>query len=166
MHTYRVMSHVILLGMQTGALSEARNAFFAAYIHDMARKHDGYCTQHGSDAANYKLPEYIGLFAENGASAADIMVIGKAVTYHSLGKELGKNDPDWLIVALLKDADALDRIRLGENDLNPEYLRIPETHLMIEHARSLYFQTFNNPVVDFDAILKMAINLKDGSTSS
>lgn len=161
MHTYRVMSHVILLGIQTGVLAEARNAFFAAYIHDMARKHDGYCTQHGADAANLKLPDYIRLFAENGASAADILTIGKAVTYHSLGREVSKNDPDWLTVALLKDADALDRIRLGENDLDPAYLRIPETHLMIEHARSLYFLTFNSPVENFETILEMAISLQD-----
>ncbi|HRW70101.1 HD domain-containing protein [Lentimicrobium sp.] len=159
MHTYRVMSHVLLLGMRTGALSEASNAFFAAYVHDMARKHDGYCTQHGPDAANYKLPEYISLFTENGVSAADIPVIGKAVAYHSLGKELSRNDPDWLTVALLKDADALDRIRLGENGLNPAYLRIPESHLMIEHARSLYFLTFNSPVDDFETVLKLALSI-------
>lgn len=141
MHTYRVMLHVLQLGLATGYVAEARNAFFAAYIHDMARKHDGYCTQHGTDAANIKLPVYQPLFIKNGAKPADILSIAKACTLHSLNKEPDTTDPDWLTVALLKDADALDRIRLGEGALNVSYLRFKETHKHIDFAMKLYYQT-------------------------
>lgn len=141
MHNYRVMLHVLRLGISTGHIAEAKNALFAAYIHDMARRHDGYCTRHGGDAANTKLPIYQSLFIKNGANPSDILSIGKACTLHSLSQEPYKTDPDWLTVALLKDADALDRIRLGEGDLNVSYLRLPETHKHIKFARELYNHT-------------------------
>lgn len=155
LHTYRVMLHVLRLGQITGRIAEARNAFFAAYIHDMARKHDGYCTQHGTDAANLKLPLYKSLFQQNGASLSDILVIGKATTMHSLGNELPANDPDWYTVAILKDADALDRIRLGENDLNPSYLRLSETHTFIDFAKQLYYKSVSQHTTDFTAMLEL-----------
>ena len=158
LHTYRVMLHVLRLGQMTGRISEARNAFFAAYIHDMARKHDGYCTQHGTDAANLKLPLYKSLFQQNGANLSDLLIIGKATAMHSLGTELPLNDPDWYTVALLKDADALDRIRLGENDLNPSYLRLGETHTFIDYAKQLYYKSISQPATDFKAIMEMKVS--------
>ena len=141
MHTYRVMLHVLRLGIATGHIAEAKSAFFAAYIHDMARKSDGYCIQHGADAAIYKLPNYEHFFIENGAKPTDIPTIGKACTWHSLNKELINTDPDWKTVALLKDADALDRLRLGDHHLDVSYLRFKETHDHIKFARELHFQT-------------------------
>lgn len=159
MHTYRVMLHVLRLGLITGNIAEAKIAFFAAYIHDMARKHDGYCTQHGTDAANHKLPRYEDLFIKNGATQIDLLSIGKACAMHSLGNELQRADPDWLTVALLKDADALDRIRLGEDDLNVSYLRFRESHDQIDFARKLYSQTQKMPLYSFVDILKLEDNL-------
>lgn len=161
LHTYRVMAHVLRLGELTGRITEARNAFFAAYIHDMARKHDGYCTQHGTDAANLKLPLYKSLFQQNGASLNDLLIIGKATTMHSLGNELPANDPDWYTVAILKDADALDRIRLGENDLNPSYLRLSETHTFVDFAKQLYYKSFSQPGKDFISIMEIGKSLQD-----
>ncbi|MHC1775162.1 MAG: HD domain-containing protein [Lentimicrobium sp.] len=142
LHTYRVMVHVLRLGLMTEAIKEARLAFFAAYIHDMSRKHDGYCTQHGADSANFKLPLYRDNFLKNGASESELLVIGKAVTLHSTNIELPKNDPDWLTVALLKDADALDRIRLGAGDLNPSFLRLQESHQCIRFGEKLFERTY------------------------
>ncbi len=159
MHTYRVMLHTLRLGSKTGHFAEAKNAFFAAYIHDMARRHDGYCTQHGTEAANHKLPQYQSLFIKHGATHKDIVSIGKASAMHSLGNELSKTDPDWLTVALLKDADALDRIRLGEGDLNVSYLRHSESHDQIEFARKLYFHTNKMSHCSFVDILKIGENL-------
>lgn len=159
MHTYRVMLHVLRLGVITRHFAEAKNAFFAAYIHDMARKHDGYCTQHGTDAANNKLPDYQDLFIKNGATRRDILSIGKACTMHSLANEPLQTDSDWLTVALLKDADALDRIRLGEDDLNVSYLRLSESHDQIEFARKLYFQTNKLSHCSFTDVLKIGESL-------
>ena len=160
MHTYRVMLHVLRLGISTGHIAEAKNAFFAAYIHDMARRHDGYCTRHGGDAANTKLPLYQPLFIKNGANPSDILSIGKACTLHSLSQEPHKTDPDWLTVALLKDADALDRIRLGEDDLNISYLRLKETHKLIKFARDLYNNTNKMNNSSFMGVLSIADLIK------
>lgn len=160
LHTYRVMIHVLRLGLASGKTAEARLAFFAAYIHDMARTHDGYCTRHGADSANTKLPLYRDLFIENGAGLSDLLIIGKTVTMHSLGTELNRDDPDWFTIALLKDADALDRIRLGEDDLNPAYLRLPETHACIGYARNLFYKTDSGVFPDFTGMLNTADQLK------
>ncbi len=141
MHTYRVMIHALRLGLLTGYIKEARLAFFAAYIHDMARKHDGYCTHHGADAATLKLPLYHELFLKNGAGSTDLLIIGKACTMHSLSLELPPHDPDHIPVAILKDADALDRIRLGSNDLDPSFLRFRESHNCILFGEQLYHQS-------------------------
>jgi hypothetical protein len=153
LHTYRVMVHTLRLGILTGRQHEATTAFFAAYIHDMARKHDGYCTQHGADSANYKLPSYRELFSENGATENEILLIGKAVTLHSTNTELQKHDPDWMTVAILKDADALDRIRLGAADLNPSYLRLKESHDCIRYGEELYGLTQGNTYKSFTELL-------------
>ena len=156
MHTYRVMLHVLRLGVATGYIAEARNAFFAAYIHDMARKCDGHCTQHGTDAVNHKLPIYEPLFIKNGAKPTDIPSIGKACTWHSLNHEIITTDPDWLTVALLKDADALDRLRLGERHLDVSYLRFKETLEHIKFARELHFQTKKMNNSSFIDVLNIA----------
>ncbi|HSW62825.1 MAG TPA: hypothetical protein VLH56_05910 [Dissulfurispiraceae bacterium] len=42
-------------------------------------------------------------------------------------------------LAILKDADALDRIRLGEGNLKPEFLRLSVSAELIGYARELYF---------------------------
>lgn len=156
MHTYRVMVHTLKLGLLTGNIKEARNSFFAAYIHDMARTHDGYCTRHGADAANNILPAYHDLFHENGATGEDILVIGKVVTLHSIGRELSRVDADWLSVALLKDADALDRIRLGEDDLNTAYLRLAETQSLIEYGKQLFSLSQSCKPNDFAGMLNLS----------
>jgi hypothetical protein len=161
MHTYRVMTHVLKLGILTKHIREARLAFFAAYIHDMARKHDGYCTIHGADAANQKLNLYHDLFIENGASSSDLLTIGKAVTMHSAGHELSGTDPDWLTTALLKDADALDRIRLGNTDLDPSFLRFRETHDCIKSGRELYFRSIENGPYNLENLLKLSEEIWD-----
>lgn len=158
MHSYRVMIHTLHLGVITGREKEARNAFFAAYIHDMARKHDGYCTKHGADAAQYKLPEYAEKFIQNGATQKDLVVIGKAVTLHSTGLELPEEDIDWHTVAILKDADALDRIRLGQHDLNPSFLRYKETLNCISFGVKLYNATQVKKIHSLNELMIVALD--------
>lgn len=160
LHTYRVMFHTLNLGMLTGRIPEARTAFFAAYIHDMARSHDGYCTRHGADAAANKLPVYLELFKDNGASKHDIRLIEKAVTLHSTNLELTEDDPGYLTVAILKDADALDRIRLGAGDLNPNYLRLKESHSCIAFAEAVYHQSHGKSFNGFDDFVKKTAFIK------
>lgn len=150
MHSYRVMLHVLRLGIITGREKAAKLAFFAAYIHDMARKHDGYCTIHGADAANFKLPIYKDKFLNNGASETDLLTIGRATTLHSTANEVTHEDKDYFTIAILKDADALDRIRLGEEDLNPGFLRLEQTHNQIEFAKEIYYESLKVKIINFE----------------
>lgn len=155
-HTYRVMIHCLRLGKITGKVLEAKNAFFGAYIHDMARLHDGYCTRHGADAARFKLPLYYDLFKRNGANSDDLKIIQQIVTWHSLPNEPTRDHNIWPTLAILKDADALDRIRLGEHDLNPDYLRHPETHKSIIFGEELFYKTDNFSLVKFSEVIEKA----------
>jgi len=149
------MLHVLRLGLLTGKIKEARIAFFAAYIHDMARKHDGYCTVHGANSAMHKLPLYHDQFIQNGVLKEELVIIGKAVKLHSVGKELQRDDPDWLTVSILKDADALDRIRLGNHDLDPSYLRLKETLGCISFGEYLFHQTVTKNCRLFNEVLNI-----------
>lgn len=47
-------------------------------------------------------------------------------------QEVSREHPHWPLIALLKDADGLDRVRLG--DLDPRYLRYPESRGMVVRA--------------------------------
>lgn len=154
-HTYRVMLHCLRLGVKTGMTKKAKIAFFGAYIHDMARTHDGYCTIHGADAAK-RIPHYKQLFYSQGATEEDLKIIAQIVTRHSLREELPEDHPFYDYLAILKDADALDRIRLGQNDLDPSYLRIKETHQCIRFAEELYFNTNDKELTSFTDIISIA----------
>ncbi|MBE0662637.1 MAG: HD domain-containing protein [Bacteroidales bacterium] len=155
-HTYRVMCHVMLLGEKLEWERETRLAFCAAFIHDMARKHDGYCSKHGLWSTENKLPVFAEFFMSQGANAYELEEIGTAVRNHSEGFELHKDHAFWKTTALLKDADALDRIRLGHGNLNVTYLRLDPTPTFIPLANDLYFSTSDILVKSFTNMLEIA----------
>jgi HD superfamily phosphodiesterase len=155
-HTYRVMYHVLNIGRMAGLNHEIHLAFCAAFIHDMSRMHDGYCTEHGGWAARNKLPEFKGLFLDSGVSRFGIRAIKLAVANHSVRFEIRKENPYYKTVALLKDADALDRIRIGGNNLKVEYLRYPETIKLIDFAKTLYYQSEPKELESFDELIEIA----------
>lgn len=53
--------------------------------------------------------------------------------------EVSRSHPHWPLIALLKDADGLDRVRLG--DLDPSRLRHPEARTMVTFAQKLFDRT-------------------------
>jgi hypothetical protein len=79
------------------------------------------------------------LFTRAGVGDADYPSIHTAVVHHSLPEELDPGHPHWRLTSLLKDADALDRVRIG--DLDPRYLRHPGARGMIRFARRLFADT-------------------------
>jgi hypothetical protein len=158
-HTYRVMMHVIELGKSAGLNHEIREAFCAAFIHDMARQHDGYCTQHGTWAAQKKLPFFSKMFLDAGVSTQGLENIRLAVTNHSLYDEIDPTHPAYKTVALLKDADALDRIRISKNNLKPEFLRFPQSSAYITFARDLYYASNQRIFRNFDELLAATAHL-------
>ncbi len=158
-HTYRVMYHVLNIGRRAGLNHEIQLAFCAAFIHDMSRLHDGYCTEHGGWAAKNKLAEFKNLFIKSGIDPDGINAIKLAVANHSIRTEIYKNHPYYKTVALLKDADALDRIRIGENNLKVEYLRFPETLDLVDFARELYYKSNDKILGSLDELIKIAIGI-------
>lgn len=154
-HTYRIMCLIIHLGKMLNFTHETKIALCAAYIHDMARTHDGYCTDHGEWAVQFKLPEFKTLFKDIGLNEEDINIVKVAIANHSLSDELSVTDIAYKVTALLKDADALDRIRIGEENLNREFLRFNESHLLVDFARELYYKTRYLNLDSFEQVLQI-----------
>lgn len=140
-HVARVMIHAMRLIEVTGRQPYGPQLWASVFLHDLARTHDGVCNRHGADAAQ-RLRDEPALqqrLAEAGLGKADYPAIEAAVTAHSAPKEVSREHPHWPLIALLKDADGLDRVRLG--DLDPRYLRHPESKDMVPFAQALFDAT-------------------------
>lgn len=135
------MVHAFRLIAATGWVEEAPRLWAALYLHDLARTHDGVCHRHGRDA----MAEFGGradlraLFDEGGVVESDYAAIHTAVVHHSVPKELPRTHEHWRLAALMKDADGLDRVRLG--DLDPRFLRHEPSITMVDFAEHLYRRT-------------------------
>ncbi len=140
-HVARVMVHAFRLLEATGWHEEGPRLWAAVYLHDIARTHDGVCFRHGRDAMQKleTLPQLRTLFAQGGVQEEDYASIDTAVTNHSIPDELDRNHPHWRLTSLLKDADGLDRVRLGDLDLR--YLRNPQARGMSDFAEVLFNET-------------------------
>ena len=140
-HVSRVMVHAFRLIEASGWSEQAPQLWAAVYLHDIARTHDGLCYRHGGDAMKKfeTLPQTRALFAQGGVQHEDYAAIHTAVVHHSLPKELSRDHPHWRLTSLLKDADGLDRVRLG--DLDPRYLRNPQAREMVRFAEALFEET-------------------------
>jgi hypothetical protein len=140
-HVARVMVHAFRLLAATGWTGASPRLWAAVYLHDIARTHDGLCYRHGGDAMRKleMLPEVQALFAQGGVADADYEQIRTAVVHHCLPRELDRAHPHWRLTSLLKDADGLDRVRLG--DLDPRYLRHPQAREMVPFAEALFSET-------------------------
>jgi len=139
-HVGRVMVHALRLIGATGAVEETIRVWAAVYLHDIARRHDGVAPRHGAEACARlrDLPETLALLARAGLREEDVPAVEVAVTRHSNG-EGRPGEPHLRLIQLLKDADGLDRVRLG--DLDPRYLRIPAARGMASFAEQLYEET-------------------------
>ena len=143
-HVARVMIHGLLLTEMTGHRDQALSLWAAIFTHDLARTGDGVCHRHGPDAARLLTTSHdvrARLFA-GGVVEADIDAIAVAVSTHSHG-ELPRDHPHYVLTALLKDADGLDRVRLG--DLDPFYFRFPATKSLVPFAERLFTETNDIP---------------------
>lgn len=139
-HVARVLVHGLRLIEATGAEVEAPRLWAAVYLHDIARRHDGGCRRHGTDAWERlaTLPDVQALFVRGGVRPEDHPAIEAAVTRHCSG-EPSRGEPHYRLMALLKDSDGLDRVRLG--DLRPEWLRHDEARTMVAFAQQLHGET-------------------------
>lgn len=141
-HVTRVMVHAIRLAEATGQTDTLGPRLWASvFLHDLARTHDGVCHVHGAHAAARLRAEtdLQARLAEAGLTPGDYDAIEAAVTAHSAPKEVPRDHAHWPLIALLKDADGLDRVRLG--DLDPRYFRHPHTAAMVPFAERLFRAT-------------------------
>jgi hypothetical protein len=136
-HVARVMVHAFRLVAATGFIEDTARLWAAVYLHDIARRHDGVAPRHGADAWKRlaDLPDVRALFERGGVRDEDYPAIQAAVVCHSDG-EPPADHPHRRLMCLLKDADGLDRVRLGE--LDPSYLRHPEAREMVGFAERLF----------------------------
>ncbi len=139
-HTFRVMNNCLLIGNEIKDKLNTRRAFIAAYIHDMARTHDYPCKIHGKNSCIEKLPLFTDLFISNGMNEEDLESIELSVSNHSETYEIDKKNPYYPTVAILRDADGLDLIRLDIN-IKPEILRYKETIRLIKITEEIYHKT-------------------------
>lgn len=149
-HCERVLMHALILGNalmpddKRGQLALALSAVF----HDTRRLDEYLDTGHGARAAAY----YKNFCNQN----PDIPYLPEAtyaMRYHdlpdTLGEEaikrdLGKNaDRGLKVYRLFKDADALDRWRLGHHGLDVRFLRSNKARQMVDFARDLVVRTMD-----------------------
>lgn len=139
-HIARVMIHALILIQKTGKTYLETPLWAAVFLHDIARNSDGACYMHGEWAIEKWQSDLIikNFLKTVGVRAQDHPSIITAVTNHCRA-EIPHNHPHYELTALLKDADALDRVRLY--DLNPRMLRHPESLSMIDFAHELWNQS-------------------------
>lgn len=136
-HTVRVMRLVLHLGAAHGLHTDRviAPAFCAAVIHDMARTHDGVCDRHGEWAVASKLPLWQPRFLEWGLNPDHLPSIAAAIEWHCKRTPLHAD----AITHLLKDADALDRVRfLYPGAVDKRYLHLSGTLAELPFAIRLH----------------------------
>lgn len=109
----------------------------ACCYHDIGRVNDCYDEEHGALSAKKVIR--LGLLDGYELNNDEIELILGLITMHSLPDNLfvGRDRP-LLLYQILKDADALDRIRLGKGDLDPAYLRLEVSKGLIGVAEDLF----------------------------
>lgn len=124
-HIHRTLLYAALIAWQEGlAEADVRQYFHAASYHDVGRTFDGYDLYHGARSAQ-RLEELTGQTGE------ELLELQAAVSAHSRPDQemesiLRSFQPEDYartleLTRLLKDADNLDRVRLG--DLQSKFLR-------------------------------------------
>jgi HD superfamily phosphodiesterase len=141
-HATRVTTHAVELATVLGLADwQVEAARLAGLWHDIGREHDGGDYFHGARSAG----KIVGLGLHRGVERPVLEAALLAVTYHSAEDRRGeeasrytKNPAAALAVyRVLKDADALDRVRFGRFGLDPNLLRFKESHAMIARAVEL-----------------------------
>lgn len=140
-HCARVLLLALSIGHQKGLSDEEMDALgMAAIFHDSRRLDDGMDKGHGSRAAEY----YKDYCHEHDLPFDEQTYY---ITYYhdqddSLGlSEIAKSptisERAMLLYQIFKDADALDRFRLGPDALNVNMLRTEDAHKLVDFAKYL-----------------------------
>lgn len=144
-HTKPHCARVLLLALILGRIhhldiAELEVLAMAAVFHDSRRQDDWLDVGHGQRAADYY---------RSGCEKTDMHYDARTyyiMAYHDRDDELGlrilrekfPDDPNAvLLYQIFKDADALDRFRLGPDALDVKYLRTDEAKKLVEFSKIL-----------------------------
>ena len=142
-HTRMHEKHVLLFSLlmaEDAALSDEEKSVLgaAAVFHDTRRQNDYYDVGHGRRAAQY----YKQFCEQNGLVADDR--VDFLLSYHDQPDALGlarlrENDFSGLksLYDIFKDADGVDRVRLGPNALDCDRLRTKKSLTLVPLAKRL-----------------------------
>ncbi|MCM1333353.1 MAG: hypothetical protein NC248_12185 [Bacteroides sp.] len=147
-HCERVLLYALIIGHEIfGDNPYALTALaHASVFHDTRRQDDYLDTGHGARAAVY--------YKQFCDESPDIDFIPEArlmMKYHDIEDKRGKvgikHDFQgslprmFKLYDIFKDADALDRWRLGHGGLDPRYLRTEQAKTMVEYSRRIVTET-------------------------
>ena len=107
----------------------------AVCYHDIGRVHNEWDKTHG--LLSSRKVKKLGLLDSDGLTKEEKSLILKLITAHSLDdEEFEGTEREVLLYHILKDADGLDRVRIF--DLDPYYLRLPESREVVDLAWALF----------------------------
>lgn len=152
-HTYRVMFNSLLISKIMHKEKSGLLAFCGAFIHDMSRKDDGLCKKHGLWSCENKFDLFKERFISQDVKPSQFDEIKFAVKNHSENLEIPLSHPYYCTTAILKDADALDRFRISEDNLNPDFLRFDTSKSLIPFAKNFFLETDKIKFKDFYQII-------------
>ncbi|MDE5607897.1 MAG: hypothetical protein K2I64_03080 [Muribaculaceae bacterium] len=173
-HCERVLLHALSMGYEL--MPDNPRAIealaHAAIFHDTRRLDEYLDTGHGARGAVY--------YSQYCADNADIDFDERAaymMRYHDLDdsvgvkaieKRWGIDSPEGrkakLLYAIFKDADALDRWRLGSLGLDPKYLRTDAARSRVEYARDVVAKTMDPDVLrEIDEAVRASIEAQKKS---
>lgn len=144
-HTKRVLFHTLNLCRLEGIpFNEERLLAYAATYHDIGRTHDDVDDEHGY--VGYRKMVSLGLGKMDNPDEQEILRY--LIDNHCLDDDFAfKSIKDYPIkdkdralylMKVFKDADGLDRVRIGDLDAN--YLRLDESKLLCTFAKDLLRQ--------------------------
>lgn len=142
MHCARVMLYALLIGKERNLPEDEMEVLAqASAFHDSRRQDDWLDTGHGGRAAAY-YEEYC---KENSKVRYDERT-RLVIAYHDRDDQQGiealsmmedKLFDSILLYQIFKDADALDRFRLGSGGFNSKYLRTSEAKSLVIYAKEV-----------------------------
>ncbi len=142
LHAIKVVIYAYCIATDVGVeRDDLIDLIIASAYHDIGRKSDGEDCKHGRDGAVLlsDMPDIVG------RGRRDIICF--LVEAHSYPDDdrisicykwnIDPKSNAMLLSDILKDADALDRFRLGDHALDPVYLRTDQAHNLIKAAYML-----------------------------
>jgi hypothetical protein len=159
LHTHRVMAWVCVLAQKLNMDGQGRLAFFAAKVHDLGRLTDGREPGHGLRSADLYLPKYKALFEQHGLQNNEYDIVYTAVRLHSRADEPPAGISHIDVIHLLKDADGLDRVRLGDDEPDIRYFRNDISKSLVSQARRLYDITEEKRNLSLKETVELAFEL-------